>query len=751
MAYILKNTSGLINTRITDTGREKMSQGSFNISYFQIGDSEISYNVISNFDQTNTVILEPSFNSANSAPVPSANVQNIKYPYYVDGNAGSTYGIPFLDSVISNVYNVAPMRGFFSADTSTLPTNWYVRTGSEYVKTPNYIADISTLNFNQNTITLSEDVCNTASTYTFSAGDFVTIYYQTDTNCSCTYTPSSGTCAPPYSPYNPCPPVPPTDRNCLLSFQSCNPILTYRIVSVAGNTLTLDRDVPDYVHIGTSGNIRVMVYPSGMTNFYDSTTPEEHWNQDVLNFQSVCDIDLFNVNIWNMNIPWSESPAGLNGAVYKDYTNFGSVNYLGSKEYFGYSSSTGQTDSSSVYYYNSLGDQITVQGKDQKAIAIIHYTNNTIDFVYGEKFAFEPYDAENITNTVGMARNFRLHIPTLGWHKSSGVCCSGQTFYVDPAGFESQNLFQEHYLTSNLNNDMNIPGHRYYHLWDTYANPDGNPSRIGKVFPDLHTIVIDDEEIIAAISYKSNRNWTMPAPRVATVTPDGAETGVLTNQDEYMYITYRLSTGLEFTNSLHCNYYQKLQGPNPTCNAVTQNFSVTFGNEFGCLPDLSYYDTFEIICQKVSGDTKPNPNNWKIINVTSQLPSSTISQANLSATTFVITNNLYSTASTYNLGSYIDLTTVGATGNVLNFGDEYFFYGNIETEIQATIYEMRYLCNLSQNEFTFTSNPTWSPGTSSYVTEIGLYDSNRNLMAISKLQSPIQRQSIQQFLVKLDF
>ena len=43
MAYIIKNTSGLVNTRVTDTGRKKLSQGNFNISYFQIGDSEISY------------------------------------------------------------------------------------------------------------------------------------------------------------------------------------------------------------------------------------------------------------------------------------------------------------------------------------------------------------------------------------------------------------------------------------------------------------------------------------------------------------------------------------------------------------------------------------------------------------------------------------------------------------------------------------------------------------------------------------
>ena len=37
MGYILKNTSALINTRLTDTGRKKLSEGNFNITYFQIG------------------------------------------------------------------------------------------------------------------------------------------------------------------------------------------------------------------------------------------------------------------------------------------------------------------------------------------------------------------------------------------------------------------------------------------------------------------------------------------------------------------------------------------------------------------------------------------------------------------------------------------------------------------------------------------------------------------------------------------
>ena len=64
MTYILKNTSGLINTRLTDTGRQKLSQGNFNIEYFQIGDGEVSYNSLpSSYNQANTNIFEPNFNS----------------------------------------------------------------------------------------------------------------------------------------------------------------------------------------------------------------------------------------------------------------------------------------------------------------------------------------------------------------------------------------------------------------------------------------------------------------------------------------------------------------------------------------------------------------------------------------------------------------------------------------------------------------------------------------------------------------
>jgi hypothetical protein len=64
---------------------------------------------------------------------------------------------------------------------------------------------------------------------------------------------------------------------------------------------------------------------------------------------------------------------------------------------------------------------------------------------------------------------------------------------------------------------------------------------------------------------------------------------------------------------------------------------------------------------------------------------------------------------------------------------------------------MRYKINLSQVEFLSSSNPTWSPSVTPFMTEVGLYDSDKNLMIISKLQSPVLRQGIQQLLVKFDF
>lgn len=832
MGYIIKNTSGLVNTRITDTGRQKLSQGRFNVAYFQVGDSEVSYDKLPlTYNQANSFVLEPEFNGQNTAGVPQSNKQYVKYPYLVDATETNTYGIPFMDSSVESVYNRAAMRGFFSANTINNPIDWKVMTGDYYVVSANFMTQMSLLD-GSNQLTLTQLSCNPQNTNKPSVGDLITIFYDGNgkNDCACydlptptptasptnspttTLTPtptSSDICASPTptptptktpclspTPIPVCPPTPLPE--CLMNMNSCYLMLTYRIIDVCENVLTLDRNLPDYRSFSPDCFARVVIYPPSMTVQYDSYTPRPHWADNVIDFESICDIDQFNVKIWNMNIPWTENPAGLISTLYEGYTQFGSINYIGSKEYFGYNSSKGQTDTDPPYYYNSFDEKIVVKPEEQKAIAIVHYTNQTIDFFYGEKFALEPYDNTNPQDTTGQARNFKIHIPWLMWHKNP-QCCFGQTFWVDPPGFDNKNLFQVQYLKSSINQDMNQPGLRYYNLWDTNANSNGLPSRVGKVFPDSKIIIFDDEEIVAALSYKSNRNFTLPAPQISLITPNVCDTttssdGILTGSTEAMYITYVLENDYGFTNWLHCNYYSYLVGNNNDCNPdVSKNVSVRFGSEFPCLKQPGYAPittttttsplttttttipvttttttycpscdistgfwatNFKILAQKVVAGQRPDPTKWKLIDFTSQIQNSFINgyvtESSLTGTTFIVNPQNYNSAPYYNLNNYIDLVPVGTTGRKLNFGDEYYFYGNIETDIQATIYEMKYKINLSQTEFLKSQNPSWVNGTPSYITEIGLFDENKDLLVISKLQSPTLRQGIQQYVVKLD-
>jgi hypothetical protein len=835
MAYIIKNTSGLVNTRVTDTGRQRLSEGNFRVAYFAIGDSEISYNSLpSTYNQSDTVILQPEFNAQNSSGVPESNRQYIKYPYLVDQGQTNIYGIPFMDSQIEPVFNRAAMRGFFTGNTTANTINWKVFTNNQYVSTPNYVVNMFSLN-GTNEISVYKIDCDPYNTKTPQIGDIITIFYDglAKNDCSCTGFPTptptptntstpltslSPTPTPSISPTNPCAspsptpsptatpcltpspspvcPVPPPP-NCEKVLFSCYPTLTYRIINVCQDKLTLDRNTPDYTNLSVDCVARAIIYPPRMVPLYDSFTPERHWAQNVIDFESVCDTDQFDVKIWNMNIPWSESPAGLISSQFEDYTKFGSIQYLGQKEYFGYTTSA-QTSSDDVYYYNSFGEKKVVTPQDQKAIAIIHYTNQTIDFFYGEKFAMQPFDSQNPENTQGQARNFKLHIPTLMWHKNP-ECCFGQTFYVDPPGFDGKNLFQVQYTKSTISQNMNQPGLRYYNLWDTFAQPNGLPSRIGKVYPDSQTIVIDDEEIVAALSYKSNRNWTLPAPQVSLITPNTCGTsntsGVLTGSQETLWVTYRFSNTNEFTNSLHSNYYTSVVGTQNVCTPDTpQNVAVRFGAEFPCLvqpgfspttttttflptttttttispltttttqcptcvvPQGFYATQFQVLAQKTPVGQKPSPQSWRIIDFTSQISDQFINgyvtQNSLTGTTFVITDSNYNSAPLYNLNNFIDLVPLNTVGPKLNFGDEYYFYGNLETDIQATIYEMKYKINLSSTEFLVSQNPTWTFGTKSYVSEIALLDENKDILVMSKLQSPVLRQGIQQYVVKLDF
>ena len=736
MGYIIKNTSALLNTKVTDAARKKMSEGTFNITYFQIGDSEVCYNCVDGLTLEDGMILDSEYNSQNLSPIPEKNKGNIKYPIKVTSNNTNTYGLPVKASYIDNIFNTASPRGFFNTG-STSNFN-VIRTGTAYTVNPNFVFDVTDLD-SGNTISLTADVIDSSVSGNTKSGDYAVMYFgQTGDTIS-----------------------------------KDSPILTYKVIDVTGNTSTntgtvtieVDRKLPDFNSMGYTGNGRVIFYPSGMTALYDSYTPEFYWQSDAIDFESNCDVSETDVKIWNMNIPWTESPAGVASNTYQDYTKYDSKIYVGTKEYLGYNSDTGQTDTSSVYYYNSFSEKVNLSPSNQKSVAIVHYTNQSIDNFYGEKLAMQPFDSSDAGET-GQARNFKITIPWLMWHKSTDSNI-GEIFYTDPPGYTSLNLFKVHYIKSVSNTDMNDPGLRYYHLWDTNTNTNGYPNRVGKVWPDLKLITFDDEEIVASLSYKSNRNWTLPAPKLGLIVPNTCndtsadDVGLLSGTSECLWVSYRFNSTAS-TESLHCNYYSKICGTDPDCPPDTADVTFRLGDEFPFLhhdvnttPTGFTANNLVILAQKVSSGQTPNPSQWREIDVTSQINSTKINGfitvTGLTNSTISINKPDYDGASLYTLNDYVEIPTLGQTGQTLNFGGEYFFYGTIQSDIQATIYVLNYLCNLGDNQFKTSNNPTWSTSDTPYVSEVGLYDSDKNLMIISKVQSPELRQGVQQYSIKIDF
>ena len=735
MAYIIKNTAALINTKITDAARKKMSQGKFDISYFQVGDSEVCYDCVDGINLTDMNVLMPQDNAQNLSPIPQKNRMHIKYPLFLDSTSGSTYGVPFDASYIDNIFNSAAPRGFFTGNTTS---GFTLYTTSAYTINPNFVVDNTTLT-SGNTLTITSSSVNPSVSGTVTSGMFVTLFTQSSIS------PLSGS----------------------------SPVYTYKVINVTGDTSTgstitieVDRQLPDFSSMGYTGNSSVVFYPSGMTQLYDSTTPEPYWEMDAFNFETSCDISQLDVKVWNMNIPWTESPAGTFNSTYQDFNFYSSTGYTGTKEYLGYNTNNGQKLPYNPYFVNSFSENVSVTPQEQKAIAIIHYTNQAIDNFYGEKFAMEDFDQTNPGNT-GQARNFKISLPWLMWHKNPNATM-GEDFYTDPSGFTSLNLFQVQYIKSNKDISFNNPGIRFYELWDTHANTNGYPNRVGKVFPDLKMVVFDDDEIVASLNNKSNRNWTLPAPKLGLVTPNtfngvlGGTQGLVSGETETLFLTYRLNSSA-FTNSLHCNYYTKISGNNQSLLPGASDVIVRFGNEFPFLvsslsttPSGFTANDIKILAQKVSsGTTRPNPTLWKEIDVSAQYSATTVGGYltidSLTGVTYQITKNMYDTAPIYQLSNYLDIPVLNQTGQTFNFGGEYYFFGNIQTDIQATIYVMNFLCNLGQTQFFDSSNPTWNKTTPPYITEVALYNADKELMVISKIQSPEKRQGIQQYPIKLDF
>lgn len=496
------------------------------------------------------------------------------------------------------------------------------------------------------------------------------------------------------------------------------PYLWFKIEKNPSSSLvTLDRNLPNFAN-WVNVDVEFIVYPNNnsIETFYGSGQTTPYWNSETLEFLFNCDVSQYDVPVWNMNNVWNENLAGVQNG-YETFEDYGSIEYVGQKEYLGYNLPCENPRTFAQCQDKLLG----YQDEYIKGISILHYTNNNPSNEYGERFYI---DEEH---------PFFVDLPSIMYHRRyfSGTTIelgmsfmsSGQTKYVE----NSQIPYVE--LIENPN----------------FIASGDTPLVVGRVFPTLKIATFHDAEILSVLSYKSNRNWTLPRLKGTLVYPaNGLNTGVLP-RGKTLYLTYVLEAndGVQYT--LPMQQYLKFNNTSIIDRDVQFNLEdIGLLRYMRHIENLSYdgqgfyAHTFKVLVQIVDNSTdRPNPQNWKVIDLTS--PAIT-RVASYSIDPLLLETNIFGfTKQQYDAAPFYDLSIIGIPAvccpDILNFGDEEFFWGNIRTHIGACIYRTVFRLDIENDLYIKTNNPTYF-NSEKYFSEIGIYNADQELVAISKLSRP---------------
>jgi hypothetical protein len=258
------------------------------------------------------------------------------------------------------------------------------------------------------------------------------------------------------------------------------PILWYKIQNINSGTLAnnnliveVDRELPDFSEItGGSNSILAgaMVYYNFVNYTGETNYSTDNIDEALLTFLQNCQCPTTIFPFWNMSIIYTEDIAGVDPANDISYINYNTKNFAGLVSYI-----QNQQKYNEDYEY-------------KRKLGIIHYTNNSVSNTYGESFYGDPLNSREATEVP------TLDIPTIMWHKSTGATL----------GLQLKATGQLKYLTG-ATKFLNT---RYYDLADSVGNV------VGKVFYDLKIFLIEDQELLFSMSYKSNRSWTLPEHEV---------------------------------------------------------------------------------------------------------------------------------------------------------------------------------------------------------------------------------------------
>ena len=306
MSFLDSNNLEFLAARITQRGRNAIAKGNFKIDYFQVGDSEYDYSLPFNVLTGHT--------THQKVMAPFDKDSGVKYPFGLDSNVITTYGVPVQNSLTTTIRNIMGPAGFVS---NYLEYDAVECTGTTVECVADEVPLSSISGGTSISITDGEEFQNCG---------YITLVFDRFNGPTAVITGNTNS-------------------------------LVYKVLSISGNTLNLDRALPNLSSL--SGYAQVVCNSCEQEYPITATTA------------SVCspnDIDTTQqLNSWTLNVTWDNKPIGAN-ALDESLTGYESNAYSSAKELLGYHSNNGQTFKNlagapitkPTYFVNSFGECLCI-------------------------------------------------------------------------------------------------------------------------------------------------------------------------------------------------------------------------------------------------------------------------------------------------------------------------------------------------------------------------------------------------------
>lgn len=444
--------------------------------------------------------------------------------------------------------------------------------------------------------------------------------------------------------------------------------------------------------------------------------------------------------VWNLNIVRTSTEIG-SPEVGLRYNRYGSLEYAGAKRSFGFD-------------------------MDTRAVGFVHYSNSDTGNTFGEQF---------------IPKQTVVDLPLIMWHR-----------YISEPGEATVKGVRFSDASSDIYYDETARTH-YTLLME--SSEFGGSYAVGRVYFKLRIIVLTDQELLTALSYKSNRNWTLPPMSVSLVNEPRPPLSNLTasgscESGKTYYVTYRVimdqplsSNTFGYAPVIHCNYVQRISGFTDG-NGYSRYLSTKFPPySFPYLRganDVSTYSGTGWSCNKVQllmakvdneddrGIGYVPTNSWKAISdltiggngiLSGSQSSAMVEPTELMGHQFIISNEDYVSGSTYDLsvhhpGFFTHTDYNGPEYDLgLTYGNETLFPGIIKTVMAATVFKTTWKVVAMDTDFNGSLNSTFngSVNHSTYITEIGIFDDQQQMVGIAKPTWPIKKNQARYLTFELEF